>query len=99
MFLAPCAHHHKVKIALHSILYHRTEASEWSKVTKLQFFIYDQIVLKFMCEFFECDYCTLLAINMLYRVEIMFIRLLDLLERHYVYLHVCLLILSSHKIV
>jgi len=30
-----CAHH-QVKIALHSLWYHHTERSEWSKVTKIQ---------------------------------------------------------------
>jgi len=50
-----------------------------------------------MCEFFGCDYCVLLTINMLYHVEVMFIQLLNLLERYC--LHLCLLSLSSHKIV
>ena len=52
-----------------------------------------------MCEFFGCDYCVLLTVNMLCHVEVMFIQLLNLSERHYVYLHLCLLSLSSHKIV
>jgi len=52
-----------------------------------------------MCEFFGCDYCVLLTINMLCHVEVMFIQLLNLLERYCVYLHLCLLSLSSHKIV
>ena len=52
-----------------------------------------------MCESFGCDYCVLLTINMLRHVEFMFIQLLILLERYYVYLHLCLLSLSSHKIV
>jgi hypothetical protein len=49
--------------------------------------IYEQIVVKFVCEFFGCDYCVLLTINMLCHVEVMFIQLLNLLERYYVYLH------------
>ena len=101
------AHHQEIKIALHSLWYHRTEISEWFKITKIQFYIYiyiyiyiyKQIVVKFMCEFFGCDYCVLLTINMLCHVEVMFIQLLNLLERYYVYLHLCLLSLSSHKIV
>ena len=93
-----CAHHQEVKIALHSLRYHHTETSEWSKITRIQFFKYEQIV-KFMCEFFGCDYCVLLTVNMLCHVEIMSIQLLNLLERHCVYLHLCLLSLSSHKIV
>jgi len=37
MFRAPCAHHQEVKIALHSLRYHHTETSEWSKTTKILF--------------------------------------------------------------
>ena len=66
-------------------------------ITKIQFYKYEQIVVKFMCEFFGCDYCVLLTINMLCHVEVMFIQLLNLLERCYVYLHLCLLSLPSHK--
>ena len=40
-----------------------------------------------MCEFFGCDYCVLLTINMLCHVEVMFIQLLNLLKRYNVYLH------------
>ena len=94
-----CAHHQEVKIALPSLWYHHTETSEWSKITKIQFYKYEQIVVKIMCEFFGCDYCVLLTVNMLCHVEVMFIQLLNLLERYYVYLHLCLLSLSSHKIV
>jgi len=95
-----CAHHQKVKIALHSLWYHHhTETIAWSKITKIQFYKYEQIVVKFMCEFFGCDYGVLLTINMLCHVEVMFIQLFNLLERYYVYLHLCLLSLSSHKIV
>jgi len=32
---------------------HHTETSEWSKITKIQFYKYEQIVVKFMCEFFS----------------------------------------------
>ena len=94
-----CAHHQEVKIALNRLWDHHTETSEWSKITKIHFYKYEQIVVKFMCEFFGCDYCVLLTINMLCHVEVMFIQLLNLSERHYVYLHLCLLSLSSHKIV
>ena len=94
-----CAHYQEVRIALHSFWYHHTETSECSKITKIQFYKYEQIVVKFMCEFFGCDYCVLLTINILGHVEVMFIQLLNLLKRYYVYLHLCLLSLSSHKIV
>jgi len=38
-----CAHHQEVKIALHSLWYNHTETSEWSKITKIQFYKYEQI--------------------------------------------------------
>ena len=79
-----CVHHQEVKIALHSLWCHHTETSEWSKITKIQFYKYEQIVVKFMYEFFRCDYCVLLTVNMLCYVEVMFIQLLNLLERYYV---------------
>ena len=78
MFRAPCAHHQEVKIILYSIWCHHTETSEWSKITKIQFYKYEHIVLKFTYEFFECDYCVLLIINMLCHAEVMFIQLLNL---------------------
>jgi len=53
MFQALRAHHQEVKIALDSIWYHHTETSEWSKITKIQFYKYEHIVVKFMCEFFR----------------------------------------------
>jgi len=56
MFRALCAHHHEVKIVLYSIWYRHTETSGWSKVTKK----YECIVVKFMYEFFGCDYCIFL---------------------------------------
>jgi len=36
-----CVHHQEVKIALHSLWYHHTETSEWSKITKIQFYKYE----------------------------------------------------------
>jgi len=54
-----------------------------------------------MCEFFGCDYCVLLTINMLRHVEVMFIQLLNLLESCYVYLHLCCsvyLVIKSYKL-
>ena len=41
-----CAHHQEVKTALHSLWYHHNETSEWSKITKIQFYKYVQIVAK-----------------------------------------------------
>jgi len=68
--LSTCAHHQEVKIALHSLWYHHTETSECCKSTKIQFYKYEQIAVKFMCEFFGCDYCVLLTVNMLCHVEV-----------------------------
>ena len=59
MFRAPCAYRQKVKIVLYSLWYHHTETSEWSKITKI--YKYEHTVVKFMCEFFGCDYCVLLT--------------------------------------
>ena len=93
-----CSHHQEAKTALHSLWYYHTETSEWSKITKTQFCKYEQIVVKFMCGFFGCDYCVLLTINILsFRGYVYPVN--NLLERYYVYLHLCLLSLSSHKIV
>jgi hypothetical protein len=69
MFRATCAHREGVKIVLYSLWYRHTETSEWSKITKItkitKIYKYEHIVVKFMCEFFGCDYCVLLTINML----------------------------------
>ena len=54
-----CAHHQEFNIALHSLRYHHTETSEWSKITKIQFCKYEHIVVKLMREFFGCNYCVL----------------------------------------
>ena len=56
--------------------------SEWSKITKIRFYKYEHMVVKFMYEFFGCDYSILLTINMLCRVEVTFIQLLNLLKRY-----------------
>jgi len=42
-----CAHHQEVKIPLHNLWYHHTETRAWSKITKMQFYKYEQIVVKF----------------------------------------------------
>ena len=76
-----------------------TGKSEWYKIRKIQFYKYEHVVVKFMYEFFECDYCVLLTVNMLCHVQVTFIQLLNLLKGYYVYLHLRLPSLSSHKIV
>ena len=38
---------------LHSLCYHHTETNEWSKITKIikiQFYKYEHMVVKFVCE-------------------------------------------------
>ena len=50
-------HRQVAKIMLYSLWYHHTETSEWSKITKLtkiikiQFYKYEHVVAKLMCEF------------------------------------------------
>ena len=88
MFRALCAHHQEVKIVLYSIWYRRNETSEWSKITKIQFYKYEHMVLKLMYEFFGCGCCILLTLNILRHVEVTFIQLLkkvlslDRLSKH-----------------
>jgi hypothetical protein len=43
-----CAHCQEVKIVLYSLWYHHTETSEWSKITKVQFYKFEHIVVKFI---------------------------------------------------
>jgi len=95
-----CAHHQEVKNVLYSIWCHYTETSEWSKITKIQFYKYEYMEVKFMYEFFMCDYCILLTIHMLCHVGVTFIQLLNLLKRYYVYLHLCCwiyLVIKSYR--
>ena len=91
--VSTCFDHHvlivrRSKIVLYSLWYHHTETREWPKITKItkitKIYKYEHIVVKFMCEFFGCDYCVLFTIKMLRHVEVMFIQLLNLLERYYV---------------
>ena len=54
------AHRQEVKIVLYSLWYHHTETKEWSKITKItkiQFYKYEQIVVKLMCEIFGWLLC------------------------------------------
>ena len=61
-----CAHRQEGKIVLYSLWYHRTETSEWTKITKIikifkmKFYKYEHMVVQFMCA-----YLVLLTINML----------------------------------
>ena len=91
MFRALCAHHQEVKIVLYSIWYRHTETSDWSKINKIQFYKYEHVVVKFMCEFFGCDYCILLSIKILCHVEVKLQNLPPQKFANYDYLqcHVC----------
>jgi len=40
------------QIVLTNMWYHHTETSEWSKITKIQFYKYDHVVVKVIYEFF-----------------------------------------------
>jgi len=80
MFQAQCVHHQEVKIVLYSIWHRQTETSKWSKITKIQFYKYGYIVVKFMYKFSGCDYCVLLTINTLRHEEGTFIQLINLLK-------------------
>ena len=61
----------EAKIVLYNLWYHHTETSEWpkitkiTKITKIQFYKYEHIVVKLMREYFGCDYCVLLTVNIL----------------------------------
>ena len=59
------AYRQEAIIVLYNLWYHHTETSEWYKITKIQFYKYEHIVVTLMCEFFRCDYCVLLTINVL----------------------------------
>jgi len=59
MFRTLCAHHQEVKIVLYSIWYHHTETSEWSKITKMQFYKYEHIVVNFMYSYINFTHVSL----------------------------------------
>ena len=48
------AHRQEGKIVLYSLWYHHTETSEWSKITKIQFYKYEHIVVKFYLVLMLC---------------------------------------------
>ena len=48
-----CVHHQEVKTALHSLWYHHTETSEWSKITRVQFYKYIYKSYYYMLIFIE----------------------------------------------
>jgi len=52
MFRALYANHQEVKIVLYSIWYRHTETSEGFKITKIHFYKYERIVVKFMHKFY-----------------------------------------------
>ena len=46
------AYRQEATLVLYSLWYQHTETSEWSKITKIQFYKYEHMVVKFACEFF-----------------------------------------------
>jgi len=42
------AHQQEVKIVPHIIWHHHTETSEWSKITKIQFYRYENIAVNLL---------------------------------------------------
>ena len=61
------AHRQEVKIVLYNLWYYHTEKTEWSKITKIQFYKYEHISFTTMCSYlwncilvildhsFQCD--------------------------------------------
>ena len=60
-----CVHHQEVKIALHSLWYHHTETSEWSKITKIQFYKYEQIVVIVFIELYFSNFRPLTCFSVM----------------------------------
>ena len=68
-----CAHRQEVKIlyrasgiiTLKQVSVFFSKITKITKITKIQFYKYEHIVVKFICEFFGCDYCVLLTVNKL----------------------------------
>ena len=40
------AHRQEAKIVLYNLWYHHTETSEWSEITKIQFYKYEHTLVK-----------------------------------------------------
>ena len=59
------AHHQEVKIALHSLWYHHTETSEWSKIIKIQFYKYEQIVVLIYIELYFINFRPLTCFSVM----------------------------------
>jgi len=78
VFWALCAHHQEVKTVLYSVWYYHTETSEWSKITKIQFYKYEQIV-KLCMNFSGVITVYFFTISMLCHVEVTVIQLLNLI--------------------
>jgi hypothetical protein len=61
-----CAHHQEVKITLHSLWYHHTETTEWSKITKIQFCKYQHMAEKRVYKYstFSDSFCSIIIRNL-----------------------------------
>jgi hypothetical protein len=95
-----CFEHYALIIRRSRLHYTASGIITLKQVSALKLLNYDsinmsKIVVKSVCEFFGCDYCVLLTVNMSCHVEVMFIQLLNLLERYYVYLHFCYTCIGS----
>ena len=64
-----------------AVKHHTSEPHSTTGLIMNLFYKYEYTVVKFMYEFFGCDYCISLTINMLCQLQATFIQLLNLLER------------------
>jgi len=53
-----------IEIVLYSVWYNHIETSEWSKITKIQFYKYEHTVVKFIHKFY---YCVFIFIELNFR--------------------------------
>ena len=75
------------QIVLYSIFYHHTETSEWSKITKIQFYRYEYVVVKVIYEFFGCNYCIFLHYKHVMTCRGYVYPVVKLIKMYYFYLH------------
>jgi hypothetical protein len=68
MFRVLRAHHQDVKIVLYGLWYHHTETSEWSKITKIQFYIFSYLwnaIIFIFTELYFSNYRLLTCFSMM----------------------------------
>ena len=78
-----CAHHQDVTIVLYGFWYRHTGTSEWSKITQIQFYKYEHVVVK-VIYMNSSGVITVyfFTISILCHIEVMFIQLLNLLKMY-----------------